>query len=197
MKIYKQLCEAQKVIDFIGKDSKNTNQNFNFRGIDQIYNQLHNILADFEIICLPEVLEDLGTEERKTTRGGLILIRRYKIKYTFATSDGSTTSCVMVGEAQDTGDKATNKCFAIAHKYALLQMFTIPTEESKDPDGESVKLRDQSESKRFDEWFNNLDLPAGVKEGWIGEVDAVGVPYGEYSKDQMSKIVNLFKAYEG
>ena len=37
----------------------------------------------------------------------------------------------------DSGDKATNKAMAIAMKYALFQVFCIPTDEMKDPDGET------------------------------------------------------------
>ena len=43
----------------------------------------------------------------------------------------------VVGEGMDSGDKAANKAMAIAHKYALLQTFCIPTEEQKDPDAET------------------------------------------------------------
>jgi hypothetical protein len=34
----------------------------------------------------------------------------------------------------DTGDKASNKAMAVAHKYALLQTFCIPTKESQTND---------------------------------------------------------------
>ena len=37
----------------------------------------------------------------------------------------------------DSGDKATNKAMAIAMKYALFQVFCIPTDEMKDPDSET------------------------------------------------------------
>jgi hypothetical protein len=37
----------------------------------------------------------------------------------------------------DSGDKASNKAMSVAMKYAMFQMFMIPTEEMVDPDGES------------------------------------------------------------
>ncbi len=40
----------------------------------------------------------------------------------------------------DSGDKGCNKCMSIAHKYALLQCFMIPTEDLADPDAESHQL---------------------------------------------------------
>jgi hypothetical protein len=37
----------------------------------------------------------------------------------------------------DSGDKATNKAMSVAHKYALIQVFAIPTADDKDPENES------------------------------------------------------------
>jgi hypothetical protein len=50
------------------------------------------------------------------------------------TSDGSSVTTVITGEAMDSGDKATNKAMSVALKYALLQMFLIPTDDMRDPD---------------------------------------------------------------
>ncbi len=50
----------------------------------------------------------------------------------------------------DSGDKATNKAMAIAMKYALFQVFCIPTDEMKDPDSEtpeqSIKKNNNTEN---------------------------------------------------
>ena len=50
--------------------------------------------------------------------------------------DGSNVSCVVVGEAMDSGDKSCNKAMSAAFKYAAFQLFCIPTEEMLDPDNE-------------------------------------------------------------
>jgi hypothetical protein len=63
-----------------------------------------------------------------------------KIKYTFYAEDGTKVSAVVVGEAFDSGDKATNKAMSIAFKYACYQVFCIPTEDMKDPDSESHEI---------------------------------------------------------
>ena len=60
--------------------------------------------------------------------------------YRFVATDGSQVSCVVEGEGMDSGDKASNKAMAVAHKYALLQVLMIPTEEQKDPDAEVHEL---------------------------------------------------------
>ena len=52
-----------------------------------------------------------------------------------------------LGEGMDSGDKASNKAMAIAYKYALFQVFCIPTEEMTDPDGESYETKHETQKK--------------------------------------------------
>src|SRR5690606_6278200 len=54
----------------------------------------------------------------------------------FHATDGSSVSTEVEGEGMDSGDKSSNKAMAVAHKYAILQAFCIPTEDMPDPDAE-------------------------------------------------------------
>lgn len=120
----------------IGKDSINKGQGFKFRGIDAVYGALHSIMAKHGIYTTSEVVN--STSELRQTKGGTDLIYRiYTIRYTFHAIDGSTVTTEVVGEGMDSGDKASNKALAIAHKYALLQAFMVPTEDMPDPDAET------------------------------------------------------------
>jgi len=132
--IYKALAEINKQITAIGKNRKNEQQGFKFRGIDDVMNELHSLFAGNEVIIIPEV-QDVETTERTNQRGTTLFYVKARMKYTFVASDGSSVSSTIMGEAMDGGDKATNKAMSVALKYALLQMFLIPTEEDKDPDG--------------------------------------------------------------
>ena len=126
-------------ITAIGKDSKNQAQGFKFRGIDAVYNELHNLLAKHGVITLPQA----GTpvvEERTNSKGTTLRFVTIPMTYQFVAEDGSSITCQVIGEGMDSGDKATNKAMAIAHKYALLQTFLIPTEEQKDPDYETHEI---------------------------------------------------------
>jgi hypothetical protein len=139
MKIFKQISLVMADIEAIGKNRRNQQQGFMFRGIDDIYNELHSHLAKHGVFTVPEVL-DMVREDRQTKAGGSATCVILKIKYTFFADDGSNVSAIMVGEAVDSGDKASNKAQAIAHKYALLQVFAIPTLEDKDPDADTHDL---------------------------------------------------------
>lgn len=131
--IHTRLAKINSEIKAITKSRRNQQQGFNFRGIDDVMNELHDLFAKNEVIILPEV-KDFTTENRPTKSGGLQTFTRLRVQYTFIAPDGSSVSSVGIGEAMDSGDKGTNKAMSIALKYILLQMFLIPTEEQKDPD---------------------------------------------------------------
>ena len=134
--IYKSIIKVMSEINAIGKDRKNQAQGFQYRGIDDIMNELHGTLAKCGVFVVPEVLEETRTTG-KTSRGGDMFYTRLKICFTFYAEDGSNVQSVVIGEAMDTGDKASNKALSVGLKYALLQVFCIPTEDEKDPDAQS------------------------------------------------------------
>ena len=142
--IYKKICDIQAEIDPIGKGERNKQQGYNFRGIDTVYNELHNIFVKHRVFSTTEILEDKH-EERQSKSGGTLIYRILKIKYTFYAEDGSNVSSIVMGEGMDSGDKASNKAMAIGHKYALLQLLTIPTQEQKDPDYDTHEVENKKE----------------------------------------------------
>lgn len=137
--IYTSMACIMADIDAVGKNQKNQQQGFKFRGIDDIYNAVHPILAKHGVFTVPTVLSE-RSEERTTTRGSNLIYRILMMKYTFFASDGSSVDSVVIGEGMDSGDKAANKAMSVAHKYALLQALCIPTEEMADPDRESFEV---------------------------------------------------------
>lgn len=134
--IYKSIIDVMKKINAIGKDSYNKLQNFKYRGIDDVMNELHGALSDCGVFVVPEVLEE-NRSTGKSKNGGELFYTRLKIRFTFYAADGSNISAVVIGEAMDSGDKASNKALSIGLKYAMLQVFCIPTEDEKDPDAQS------------------------------------------------------------
>lgn len=137
--IYKALADVMAEIGSIGKNKKNQQQGFMYRGVDDVMNALNPILVKNRVILTTEVLEQTR-EERQTTRGGTLLYSICKVKFTFYAEDGSNVSSIILGEGMDSGDKASNKAMSVAYKYAFFQMFCIPTEEMKDPDAESPEV---------------------------------------------------------
>jgi hypothetical protein len=139
--IYSLIGKAMAEIGAIGKDSTNTQQGFKYRGIDAVYNTLYPIMAKYGLFITPEII-DHKREERTTTKTyngqtktSTLLYSIITVKYTVYAPDGSFVCMTVIGEGMDSGDKATNKAMSIAMKYAMFQLFMIPTE-AVDPDGE-------------------------------------------------------------
>ena len=135
-KIFEAICGVMADVGAVKKNKKNTQQGFMFRGIDEVMNALNPAMVQNKVFAVPEVTEEIR-EERQTAKGGTIFYTRLKITYRFYTTDGSFVEAKVIGEAMDSGDKATNKAMSIAYKYACFQVFSIPTEDIAEPDSES------------------------------------------------------------
>ena len=202
--IYKTIIEVRADINAIGKDRRNQQQGFQFRGIDDVMNELHSSLAKCGVFVLPKVLEETRTTG-KTSRGGDMFYTRLKINFGFYAEDGSHVDAVVIGEAMDTGDKASNKALSIGLKYAMLQVFCIPTEDEKDPDAVSPQpaagtMQQQPQQKKpaakFDfEPKGGETTPAEKKEigGLLASKYTNGAPV--FSKDEAKKYSDMRKDY--
>lgn len=134
--IFELIGKAMDEIGAITKDSVNKQQGFKYRGIDAVMNALNPVLRKNGLFITPEVL-DHKREERQTNSGGRLIYSILTMKYTMFAPDGSSVSAVVIGEGMDSGDKASNKAMSVAMKYAMFQLFCIPTEEMADPDAET------------------------------------------------------------
>lgn len=129
----------------IGKDRKNEQQGYKFRGIDDVYNALAPLLAESGLCILPKV-KSREVIERQTRNGGALFYVTVDVDFHFVSvKDGSTHVVCMSGEAMDSGDKATNKAMSAAYKYACLQAFCIPTEGDNDADSKTHEVVPQEQ----------------------------------------------------
>lgn len=138
--IYGAISGVIADVGAVGKDKVNKQQGFKFRSVDDVYNALHPALAKNKVFIVPEILEQTREVVGVTKNGAKMTLVICTIKFTFYAEDGSHIETTLIGEALDTGDKATNKAMAIAYKYACFQVFCIPTEEMVDPDAESPEV---------------------------------------------------------
>lgn len=171
--IYSAIIGVMTDIGAIGKNKRNAQQGFTYRGVDDVMNALQPAMVRHRIFAVPTILEQ-RREERKTAKGGLLIYSVCTIKYTFYAADGSSVECTVIGEGMDSGDKATNKAMSVAFKYACFQIFCIPTEEMKDPDA---------------------DTPPPSEPAKLSMQKSAGNPAGELKKAQDSLKKILFNLY--
>lgn len=193
--IFETIDLIMKEVPAIGKTKQNTKQNYKFRGIDDVMNKLQPIFAKYKLFVVPDVLEQTR-EERKTSTGGTLLYSICKIKYTFYAEDGSRVEATVIGEGMDSGDKASNKAMAIAFKYALFQVFCIPTEELKDPDKEKTPQSFSSQQlMRLNAEFKDLLIETDTDPDEIYQYFGVKNDTG-MSPKQLIATINKLKTKE-
>ena len=142
MKVYEKIAAVTAELSKIGisKDSKNQSQGYAFRGIDQVYGALSPLLSKHGLCILPRVT-DRQVIERQNRQGTALFYVTLTVEFDFvAAEDGSKHTVITVGEAMDSGDKASNKAMSAAYKYAAFQAFCIPTEGDNDADSQTHEV---------------------------------------------------------
>ncbi len=141
MKVYAAIREVMKDLGElgIGKDSKNKDQGYMFRGIDAVYLALNPLLVKHNLVVLPRHI-NRWSETRPTKSGGTMSFVTVEVEFDFVQAeDGSKHTIRICGEGMDTADKATNKANSAAYKYAMFEAFCIPTE-ATDGDAETPSM---------------------------------------------------------
>lgn len=142
--IYKKMSDVMKDVKAIGKDQKNTQQGFKFRGIDQFVNALYPALTKHNVFMAPRAInfnQELKDVVRSNGKAGVDKHVSILMEYDFYAEDGSKITVGPIpAEGLDSGDKATNKALSAALKYALIQTFSIPTEDMAEADLESPEI---------------------------------------------------------
>src|ERR1700738_4543839 len=106
--IYGLMTKMLAEVESIGKGRRNAEQNYAFRGIDDVYNMIHPLFAKYGVFTTPRVLSE-ESAERPTRSGGIMRFSKLTMAYDFFAGDGSHVTVEVVGEAMDTADKASNK----------------------------------------------------------------------------------------
>jgi len=177
-KIYLAIPKIMSEINAISKNQRNQQQGFAYRGVDDVMNELHSAIAKNGVFIVPTVTHEERTE-KTTTRGTNLFYTRLTVEFKFFADDGSFISAVVIGEAMDSGDKASNKALSIAFKYACLQVFCIPTQEDKDPDAQSHEISAPAQ-------VQNQQKPAPAEQ----QV-STPAPQKKYTKEQATELKNI------
>lgn len=112
----------------VGKGGVNREQNYKFRGIDDLLNAASAALTHAKLVYVPHVQERIVTHGT-TAKGTAFVDVALRVQYDiYSTEDGSMlpSSSVIYAEGRDYADKATNKALSAALKYFLTQLFCIP-----------------------------------------------------------------------
>jgi hypothetical protein len=122
--IYGRISAVMAAVGAVGKNKRNQQQGYDFRGIDDFYDALQPALSEHKVFVTPTILEH-AREERATRSGGTLMTTLTKVRFRVWTEDGSFIEADALGEGADSGDKSANKAASGALKYLFMQVFCV------------------------------------------------------------------------
>lgn len=143
--IFGAMVRVMRAVEAIEKDRQATAgpAKYRYRGIDDVMNGLHDVLAKEGVFVVTRYTERAVTE-RSSSSGNKLFHIVLTGHFRFTAEDGSSLEASAFGEAMDSGDKATLKAQSVALRTVLLQCFVIPTEEGdKDPEDKDPVIRQE------------------------------------------------------
>jgi hypothetical protein len=196
-----------EAIDPIAKSKRNTQQNYNFRGIDDVYAVLNPMLVANKVVIIPEMMSHEITQF-ESKNGGALFRAIVQVKYTIVHSqDNSSIEVVVFGEGMDSGDKATPKAFSVAYKYMAFQLFCIPVDTGDDVENthhETVSAPQTPSAPKPSKWLNKTTKDGKITQEWqnmlngidLGTVTSLAdiLKYYQVNKECRAEIEALIKA---
>lgn len=172
--IIEALAAVMADVRSVGKADKNDFHKFMYRGIDRVLNEVGPALRTHGVVVVPE-LRDLASRDVTTSKDKSTREVTVTVAYTFHGPDGDSLTCVVPGEAQDSGDKAVSKAMSVAFRTALIQTLSLPTDE-KDPDAAGYE---RGRPNLLQGWRDKLWSEAQKRE-W--NVETLAFEYGEWTQ---------------
>ncbi len=191
-KIYEAITAVMADVGAVEKDGTNTFDRYKYRSIDAVMNAMHPAMARHSVFVTPEVLEQTR-EDRTSKKGDPMVYSITKVKYTFFTTDGSSVTATVIGEGMDRGDKSMNKAMSAAFKYALFQVFCIPTEEMVDSETDSPQPKadkQQAQKPQQNQKVEAAEAKAAVRKNYAAlnetQQQATAAHYGFANIDNIT-----------
>lgn len=100
---------------------------FPFRGVDGTVNHIAPKLWKYGVIVVPEVLECVVTPNAQGNR--TVKTSEVLTKFHFYAPDMTSITATTAGLADDFGDRSTAQAQSVAYRIALLQTFSLPTQQ--------------------------------------------------------------------
>jgi hypothetical protein len=164
MKVHEAIVKIREDVGAVRKDGRNSQQNFNFRGVDAVVNALAPAMSRHGVMVFPSRAEH--RDGSKPLSGGKVATSPVVIvDYTFVGPEGDTFTAQVAAESFDLGDKATAKAMSVAYRTCLLQVFSLPTDDA-DPDEHTYERapRQQQEQHQGPDWQQSLRDATGNHE---------------------------------
>lgn len=195
--IAEALSKVMAEVQSVGKNKRNEQQGYLFRGIDAVVNAVGPAFRAHGVICLP-LVEDVSYQVVEVGKQRTLMREcTVRVRYIFHGPAGDWLECVSIGEAMDSGDKSTPKAMSVAYRVALLQALCIPTDEP-DADSQTYERAARQQEPVWDPseqemllaaWSEEIAKAATTEEiTKIGQQILTGKQKGEISPNTYGKL---------
>lgn len=141
MKVHEALSAVMADVQAVGKNDRNTEQGWSFRGVDAVVNAVGPALRKHGVTVVPKVLASDRRDIVTRLKNGNERIGHecvVTVEFRIIGPEGDELVGTSVGESIDYGDKATAQAMSVAYRTWWLQLLCIPTDEP-DPDEHVVE----------------------------------------------------------
>jgi hypothetical protein len=169
--VVEALSHVMSDVQAIGKDGRNTSQNYSFRGVDAVVNAVGPLMRKHGVIVVPhsvsahyrDALTSTGKPARECT---------LEVAYRFYGPAGDYIEAMVPGESLDFGDKGAPKAMSVAYRILLLQALCIPTDDVE-PDSQTYE-RATPERVSDLTWLDDFDtkVTAAMTETDLAALEA-------------------------
>lgn len=135
--VVQALGKVMADVQGVAKRDRNTQQNFNFRGIDAVVNAVGPALRTHGVVAVPTKVQP-HFESYQSKGGAQMRNCTLAVTWRFYGPGGDFIEAETLGEAADAGDKSTPKAASVAYRTLLLQALCIPTDDP-DPDASTAE----------------------------------------------------------
>ena len=142
------LARVAKDVGAIAKNKQVTSgpARFNFRGIDDVLDTIHEPMAKHGVSFIPNGFTLIDNTVGVTKSGGSQQHLLGVVKFIILGPAGDSIPASVVAEAQDTSDKAASKMMSMAYKYLAFQVLSIPVQGALDESDSDSTPRAESGS---------------------------------------------------
>ena len=158
-------------------------------------------MQEFWLILTSEIISS-EREERISKNWWTLIYTIIKYRFKLYALDWSFVSTEKQGEAMDSWDKWSNKAYASAEKYALCELFMIPTYSNDDTENETHEVESKKQTVQdvpfwlpaFTE-LELLTLVRTIKDKWLDEAKKQYIAFKDTHKvsDEMfDQVKDLF-----
>lgn len=127
--VVEALSAVMADVQAVAKKDRNTDQNFNFRGIDAVVNAVGPAMRTHGVVAVPTNVQSVF-EGYESKRGAKMRNATLTITWRFYGPKGDFIEAQTMGEAADSSDKSVSKAHSVAYRTLLLQALCIPTDEA-------------------------------------------------------------------